>query len=149
MNPLPAPAELLPHSAPMILIDELLAFESNKVRARVTLREGSMFVKHGRVPAVIAIEYMAQCIGLQAGLESRRKGRPVRVGYLLGTREMTLEVDCFEVGDELIVEAERLFGEEQLGSFRCSISRAGQQVAAAILSVYQNNKIDLPEERTK
>jgi predicted hotdog family 3-hydroxylacyl-ACP dehydratase len=83
---------------------------------------------------------MAQCIGLHVGLESRRKGNPVRVGYLLGTREMALEVDHFEVGDQLRVEVERLFGEEQLGSFRCSISRAAQTVASATLSVYQNNK---------
>jgi predicted hotdog family 3-hydroxylacyl-ACP dehydratase len=133
----------------MILVDELLSSEGGKARARVVVRPESMFVEQGRVPAVIAIEYMAQAVGLQAGMESRRKGNPIRVGYLLGTREMTLEVDHFEVGDELVVEVERLFGEEQLGSFRCSILRGDKQVAAAVLSVYQNNKVDLPEERTK
>jgi predicted hotdog family 3-hydroxylacyl-ACP dehydratase len=126
----------------MILVDEVLAHEGSGVRSRVKIREDSLFVKDGRVPAVIAIEYMAQGIGLHAGFEACRKGNPVRVGYLLGTREMNLEVDSFEVGDELEIEVERLFGEEQLGAFRCSVSRAGKQVAAATLSVYQNNNVE-------
>jgi predicted hotdog family 3-hydroxylacyl-ACP dehydratase len=138
----PNVAELLPHSAPMILLDEVLSFEGQKATSKVKIREGSMFEKDGKVPALIAIEYMAQGIGVQAGLEARRRGKPIRVGYLLGTREMSLEVGSFAVGDELIVEAERLFGEDQLGSFRCSVTRDGKQVAAATLSVYQNNAVE-------
>ncbi|MGI5860850.1 MAG: 3-hydroxylacyl-ACP dehydratase [Myxococcales bacterium] len=145
MSQFPPVEELLPHSAPMILVDEVLAYEASGVRGRVKIREDSMFVKDGRVPAVVAIEYMAQAIGLHAGFEARRKGNPVRIGYLLGTREMSLEVDNFEVGDELEIEVERLFGEEQLGSFRCSVSRAGKQVASAVLSVYQNNNVESPK----
>jgi predicted hotdog family 3-hydroxylacyl-ACP dehydratase len=121
----------------MVLLDEVTAYDGERVRCRVHIRPDGLFVEGGRVPGVVALEYMAQAIGAYAGLRARAAGQPVRIGYLLGTREMTLEVAHFEVGDELEVVAEHLFGDEQLGSFRCAVSRGGAPVAAATLNVYQ------------
>jgi len=133
----PPVATLLPQSGPMVLLDAVSAYDGERIACRVTVRPDGLFVEEGRVPAVVAIEYMAQTIGAFAGLKARSAGQPVRIGYLLGTREMTMAVGHFEVGDELRVEAEHLFGGEQLGSFRCAVSRAGALVAAATLNVYQ------------
>jgi predicted hotdog family 3-hydroxylacyl-ACP dehydratase len=128
----------------MILIDELVAFDGEKAMGRVRLCDGSPFVQGGQVPALVAIEYMAQSIGLLTGIVSHGCGEPIQVGYLLGTRELTLAFDHFEVGDELEVEVERLFGEAELGAFRCEVRRAGKIAASAILNVYRNRDYVLP-----
>ncbi len=141
---LPPVAELLPHAPPMVLIDELVEAAEGRVAARVTLRPDSPFVEDGRVPAIVAIEYMAQTIGAYAGLRARAAGGPPRIGFLLGTRELSLDVDAFAVGDELTIEARHVFGDEQLGSFQCELRRAGQTLASALVNVYEGDEVAQP-----
>ncbi len=139
MSALPPIAELLPHTPPMILLDEMVSVDGQKVVCRVKVRPDSMFVEDGKVPALVAIEYMAQAIGASVGLVAKTAGKPVKVGFLLGTRELALSVDYFEVGDELLVESERLFGEQVIGSFKSSVTRQGVEVASALVNVYQGS----------
>ncbi len=136
-SPFPPLAELVPHKPPMLLLDEVVAVGDTSLTARVTLTEASMFVEHGRAPALVAIEYMAQAIAAWAGAARRDKNEPPRLGFLLSCREMTLEVDELSVGDELLVTIERVWSDEQLGSFDCSVARGGARIAQAALSVYQ------------
>ena len=137
MTALPPIAELVPHTGRMSLLDELLAFDGSRVTCRVTLRPESTFVEAGEVEAVVALEYMAQAVAVFAGMKGRADGNPVRIGYLLGTRELLLRADRFTVGDELMVEAVHVWGEDQLGVFDCKVSRRGVEVACATLNVYQ------------
>jgi predicted hotdog family 3-hydroxylacyl-ACP dehydratase len=85
---------------------------------------------------VVVLEYMAQTIGALAGLRARASGEPPRVGFLLGTRDLSLSVPGFAVGDEIVVAAHRVFGDEAIGSFDCTATRAGVPVAAGTLNVY-------------
>ncbi len=144
MTRFPPVEDLLPHSAPMILVDELSSFDGEKAIGRVAIRADSPLVEGGRAPALVAIEYMAQSIGLLTGIISHERGERVQVGYLLGTRELALSIDHFDVGDELSVEVERLFGEDELGAFQCTVLRAGEVVARATLNVYHNQDYILP-----
>lgn len=144
MTSFPPVEALLPHSAPMILVDELTSFDGDRATGSVAIRADSPFVENGRVPALVAIEYMAQSIGLLTGIVSHERGERVQVGYLLGTREIALSVDHFEVGDVLSVEVERLFGEAELGAFQCAVLRAGQVLASATLNVFRNRDHVLP-----
>jgi predicted hotdog family 3-hydroxylacyl-ACP dehydratase len=138
MNPFPAIAEVLPQSAPMILLDEIVAFDGSHIRCRARIRIDSMFVDQGRVRAIVSLEYMAQTVAAFAGMRGRTVGAPPRIGYVLGTREMTLEAGHFEIGDELLVDAEEVWGDERMSSFRCRVTRDGRCVAEATLNVYQN-----------
>ena len=128
----------------MILIDEVLEWQDPKVVCRLTLRPDSMFVEDGGVPALVSLEYMAQAVGALVGLVARSRGEPIVVGYLLGTRELDLPIERFEVGDQLTVAAERLFGESELGSYRCSVSRRGEVVASAVLNVFRSTDEEVP-----
>ena len=138
MTALPPIAEVLPHAAPMILLDEVLSSEPERTRCALTLRPGSPFVRDGRVAAVVAIEYMAQAVAAHSGLKARAEGRAPSLGFLLGTRELRLEVEHLRVGDRVEVEVERVFGDAQLGSFRCRAWRGGEALAEAVLNVYQS-----------
>ncbi|HEX9051420.1 MAG TPA: 3-hydroxylacyl-ACP dehydratase [Anaeromyxobacter sp.] len=140
----PPVAELLPHGPPMILIDEVVDASEGRVAARVVLRPTSPFVEGDRVPAIVAIEYMAQTIGAYAGLRARAAGGAPRIGFLLGTRELSLEVDAFEVGDELRIEARHVWGDERIGSFQCEVVRAGRTLASALVNVYEGDEEPQP-----
>jgi predicted hotdog family 3-hydroxylacyl-ACP dehydratase len=137
MSFFPPVSDLLPHTGRMVLVDEVVFSEPDRVRCRLTIRPDSLFVNDGRVRAAVAVEYMAQAIGVYAGLRAHAAGRPIEVGYLIGTRQLTLDRDHFEVGDELMVDAEHLWGEEHLGSFRCVVRRGADIVAEAVLNVYR------------
>ena len=135
MMPYPPPPSLLPHSGRAVLLDEVVEADAGRIVCRVSIKADSPFVENGRVPSVVVLEYMAQAIAALAGLQAKAAGDEPRVGLLLGTRELTLAVDAFGIGDQLLVEACRVFGDDLMGSFDCTASRSGTRIAAATLNV--------------
>ncbi len=144
MTLVPPIEELVPHRGRMLLLDELVTFDGQRAVCRVRLRRDSTFIDDGAVDAVVALEYMAQAVAAFAGMCGRAAGQPVRIGFLLGTRELVLLVDRFVVGDELVVEVAHIWGEDQLAVFDCTVSRGGQKVASATLNVYQGHIEERP-----
>lgn len=137
MMEFPAITELLPHRPPMVLLDEVLTFDDPTATCRVTLNEASMFMEQGVLRAVVALEYMAQCVGVCTSLRALTRGEPVSAGYLIGARELQLEREQFQAGDELLVEATLAFDGEKMGSFDCRVLRRDELVACGVLSVYR------------
>jgi predicted hotdog family 3-hydroxylacyl-ACP dehydratase len=140
---LPRLVDVVPHRPPMLLLDEVVAWDRERVECRVVLRDDSPFVEGGRVASTLAIEYMAQCIAVFVGLEAHQRGEPISVGYLVGAREIVLPPDGFRVGDVLAVEAVPIWGGETLGSFQCKVDRVGEVVASGALNVYRGNLREL------
>lgn len=136
---LPSLSEMLPHRPPMLLLTAVDHADAEAIVCRVQLEEGAAFVREGRAGAHVAIEYMAQAVAAFAGSRSLAEGRPVEVGYLIGARDVTFEVDWLYVGDELTVEARRVWGDDVLGSFNCRVSRAGAPIAEGSLNVYRGS----------
>jgi len=136
---LPPLTELVPHRAPMLLLDEVSSYDDISVECLVVLRDDSPFVERGRVRATLALEYLAQSIAVWTGLQGRARGEPVRIGYLVGARELTFAVDHFRVGDELRLRASRLGGDSTLGAFACSVVRGGDTLASGTLNVYSES----------
>ena len=121
MTKYPPLEDLLPHRAPMILLDRVEDDAAESITCGLTLREESAFVENGSVPAVVATEYMAQCVATYAGLKASRRGGEVRVGYVIGARLIELAVDAFHVGENLVVEVRRVWGDDVLGTFDCTV----------------------------
>jgi len=136
---LPPLTELVPHRAPMLLLDEVSSYDDISVECLVVLRDDSPFVERGRVRATLALEYLAQSIAVWSGLQGRARGEPVRIGYLVGSRELAFAVDHFRVGDELRLRASRLGGDSTLGAFACSVVRGGDTLASGTLNVYSES----------
>lgn len=133
----PALASLVPHRPPMLLLDALVASDDVSATCAVVVREGAMFVRGGRVGATVFIEYMAQCAAAFMGLRATSRAEPVRVGYLLGAREVTLHVDGAAVGDALTVRAELTFDDGAMAAFAGEVRDAsGALLAAAELQVW-------------
>jgi predicted hotdog family 3-hydroxylacyl-ACP dehydratase len=136
--------QLLPHAAPMILIDEVLERGEASLKAGVTVRPDSIFFEAGRgIPAHVAIEWMAQTCGAFVGAEALEQGLPIRLGMLLGTREFRCDAPWFTDGERLTVSVTLIFRDEEMGAFDCAVARAatqgadGEILAKATLTVYQ------------
>ena len=97
--------ELLPHAAPMILLTgcekESVETEAN---AWVDVSPSSPFfdASIGGVPGCVALEYMAQAMALVVGFMRRRRGAPPKVGFVLGSRRMSVKTPVFRDGERYL-----------------------------------------------
>ena len=131
--------ELVRHRAPMLLLDRVENEGHRTTTCGLTIREDSTFLEDGAVPSFVALEYMAQCVAVHAGLCGVRNGQQPRIGYLVGARDVDFLVDEFRVGEHLRVIASHVWGDDELGQYRVHLESNGRRVAQAILSVYQAN----------
>jgi predicted hotdog family 3-hydroxylacyl-ACP dehydratase len=130
-------AELLPHSGEMILLDSVLDGEEDRIVCRHTVRAGGLFNdSDGSLPAWCGVELMAQAVAAWAGWQGKQEQRPVRLGFLLGTRQYSCNIDAFPPGSELTVEAFRSFHDDNgMAMFACRID-AAEIHAEARLTVF-------------
>jgi predicted hotdog family 3-hydroxylacyl-ACP dehydratase len=133
----PLISELLPHAPPMLWLDELVSGGEHQVQCKLVLREDHVFVEDGAVEPLVSLEWMAQAVAALAGLRDRAQALAPRPGFLIAIPEASFEVDAFQLGDELLITATRVWGDDQLASFECSVERRGAVVARAQLSVYR------------
>lgn len=117
------------------------AAESDAVEAWVEISAASPFYDRelGGVPGCVAAEYMAQTVALCTGLYRSRRNLPPKVGFLLGSRRLSLNLPCFAAGTRYRVKAEPVFADEEFGSFACTICEeaSGREVASAQLNAFQ------------
>ncbi|MBX8520028.1 hotdog family protein [Pseudomonas cichorii] len=130
-------AELIPHAADMILIDQVLSFDEEQIQTRVTVRPDGLFSQpDGSLPAWLGVELMAQSVAAYAGCQARLKGEPAQLGFLLGSRKFECNVGHFPAGSELTIHATRSLQDESgMGVFECNLTGPDIQ-AFARLSVY-------------
>lgn len=136
-------ADVVPHDAPMVLIDRILSFAESSLVAEVKIGPDTLFCGDNGVPGWVGLEYMAQAVAAHAGLQGRQRGEPPKIGFLLGTRAYRCDVECFAIGETLTVHVEALFAEMGLGAFSCRIETE-KTVATATINVYQPED-DSPE----
>jgi predicted hotdog family 3-hydroxylacyl-ACP dehydratase len=115
--------ELLPHAGNMVLLDAVLEVDQERIVCRRRVTAGGLFnASDGSLPAWVGVELMAQSIAAWAGWQAKHEQRPVRLGFLLGTRHYTCDVDAFPSGSELVIEAVRNFHDDHgMGVFACRI----------------------------
>jgi predicted hotdog family 3-hydroxylacyl-ACP dehydratase len=79
----------------MRLIDRVLEIDDEHVVAEVDVPFDGLFVRDGRVPSWIGIEYMAQTVSAWAGRRGRAAGGAPRAGLLLGSRRYEVTAMAF------------------------------------------------------
>lgn len=135
--------ELLPQAHPMILLSGYTppSPDSDVVDAWVDVSAESPFFEAelDGVPACVAAEYMAQTMALCTGLYRARRNLPPKVGFLLGSRRLTLNLKHFTAGSRYRVRVEPTFSDEEFGSFACTIfeDATGKEVASAQMNAFQ------------
>ena len=107
-------AGMIPHSGTMQLLDGVLSWDAARIRcfSRTHRDERNPLRCGAELPALCGIEYAAQAMALHGSLTGHAGGKP-RAGYLASLRDVFCRrrrIDDLE--GELIVEAEKLMGEE-------------------------------------
>lgn len=103
--PITDTASLLPHSGRMVLIDRITRYGDDFVEAGAQIKPDHILLVGGILPYTAFIELMAQAVGAYAGLQARKNARPVRLGFLLGTRKLEIFAQSVPVGTHLLATA--------------------------------------------
>lgn len=136
-TPITPAAPLLPHSGRMVLIDRVLSYDAQHITTETDVTGDNIFAVHDRLPAWACLEIMAQAIGALAGVLAVDAGEPVRLGYLLGTRRLTLHHGDLPLPATLRVEArESTRDATGFGVFDCCLYHGEMRLAEAALNVY-------------
>lgn len=135
MDPLSYPLEeLIPHRGTMKLVDKLVSFDAEEESAVVEFT-----VKDKFQGSQVAIEYMAQSAAVLAGIFDKieHPEKPPRIGFLMGSRKLKLDIPEFEVGRTYRVNVKKIFSDENTGSFDAAIMDGEKLLASAILNAYR------------
>ena len=138
-------ASCLPHSAPMVLIDEVLNvdMENQIVKTSVKIHDDKIFFNKeiNGISPLVGIEFMAQTIGCYAYFKA---GKTIpKIGFLLGTRQYESSLEKFENGKTYILTAREIYGDNELVSFECLIYNEGEDensenyIAKATINAFQ------------
>jgi predicted hotdog family 3-hydroxylacyl-ACP dehydratase len=130
-------AELVPHSGKMSLLSDIVDYGEDWLQAAVVITPGSTFADHEGVPAWIGLEYMAQTIAAYSGLQERLHGGKPRIGFLLGARKYSCNVERFAMGQRLLLKViPEVLGGNGLNVFSCELHGDGVS-ASAVVNVFQ------------
>lgn len=123
----------------MMLLSGLSSWGDEYIEVFVDHDTPSLFEDSaGRVPSWLGIEYMAQAISAFGGIECKKNGLPVSIGFLLGTRKYQVFTEYFDPGVRLNVRAERTFhSEDNIVQFYCTITGNGKLLATSDIKAIQ------------
>lgn len=135
----PSIQDLLPHRDPMLLLERVTAADAERLCAQARVNPQAWYADAaGNMPAWIGVELMAQAIAAFVGLEQQRQGKPIKIGFLLGTRKYASAVPAFARDAVLDITACLVYREASgLGAFDCHISVKGERVADATIKVFE------------
>jgi predicted hotdog family 3-hydroxylacyl-ACP dehydratase len=128
---------MIPHAGAMCLLDSVLEWDTARIRCSShTHRDRTNPLRvDGRLPALCGIEYAAQAMAVHGRLTNNVSGRP-RAGYLASLREVSCSAENLdELEGDLVVEAERLLGDEALVIYRFTLSVGGIEVLSGQAAV--------------
>jgi predicted hotdog family 3-hydroxylacyl-ACP dehydratase len=128
----------IPHRGPACMIDRLLEADDEHAVVEADVPLAGRHVRDQAMPAWAGIELMAQAVAAWAGARARAAGRPVAVGYLLGTRRYEAFCDGFPSGSTLRITACRdLVADTGIGMFNCSVHLGETLAAQAQIAVFE------------
>lgn len=137
-------SQLLPHSGNAILLDEVLSFDAESLIACARVKPAGLFNQpDGSLPAWLGLEIMAQAVAAWAGCQALSEGRPVKLGFLLGTRRYDCHVAHFASGSELTITVQcSLSDESGIGTFDCELRNTHKVLASARLNAYSPSNVN-------
>ena len=135
----PPIASLVPHTAPMLLLDRL--GEATATTARCEVRVGAtlaLFLREdGALPGWVGIELMAQTVAAWSGYQGFLRQEGPQIGLLLGARNYQCHRARLPAGSLLTIDCEQLLQDGALASLQCDLRCEGELVAEARLSTIQ------------
>ncbi len=140
-----SPDQVLPQRDTMQLIDKVIEINDDFSRCEMQVRDDNIFYEPAikGIYAWIGIELMAQTVAAFAGFHST--GNQPSIGLLLSVRQYKHKNQSFSLGDKLIIQANKIYLEDNIGVFNCEILYNNKCLASAKLNTYQPAKDKLAE----
>lgn len=131
-----SPDQLLPQRDTMQLIDNIIDINDEFARCDMQVRDTNIFYdpQIKGIYAWVGIELMAQAVALYAGFQS--PGDKPNIGLLLSVRQYKLGKTQFSADNTLIIQANKVYLEDNVGVFNCEIFHENKRVASARLNTY-------------
>ena len=120
-------AGMIPHAGAMCLLDGVVHWDDKRIRcfSRSHRDAGNPMRVGDCLPALCGIEYAAQAMATHGGLAGGTGGRP-RAGYLASVRDVVCRRHRLDdLQQDLIIEAERLMGDEAHVVYRFTLRAGG------------------------
>ena len=131
-------SDFVPHREPLLLVDSIIDIGSDFTVCDWLVRDSAFMEPNHGVPAYTAIETMAQCTAVHAGVRARMLGLEPPIGLLLGTRRFECSVGYLGPGQRYLARCDVLARDEQgMSSFACELLNAGKRIASAKLAVLE------------
>lgn len=121
----------IPHQGRMCLLDEVLSWDSLRIRCRATSHRlpDNPLRAHGRLGAACGVEYAAQAMAVHGAIMAQTAGSSARPGLLTSVRNLVLHVTRLDDLDtDLIASAERLAGDESSTLYGFIVSSGGREL---------------------
>ncbi|PKF51659.1 hotdog family protein [Enterovibrio nigricans] len=149
-NVYPPIASLVPHRAPMLLLDALKHADTTSAHCQAfpTYQHHFFDKLLQGIPAWVGIELMAQTIATWSGYQDFLTGKTPAIGFLVGSRQYKVTVPQFPIGKPLDIFVEEVMSDGGMSVFRCHIELDGIEVATCQLSTYEPST-DALEDMTK
>ncbi|MCG5529937.1 hypothetical protein LRD18_03500 [Halorhodospira halochloris] len=123
---------LIPHSGSMCLLDKVLEWDDQKLRATTTShrREDNPLRGELGLGVVHALEYGAQGMAVHGALLARSEGGSLSTGFLAASRDLRFYVGRLDsLGAELLVEVEQELGQAGSMIYRFQVASEDRLVA--------------------
>ena len=130
-------ARMIPHAGRMCLLDEVAQWNEATIRCiSRNHRDGDNPLRAGaQLPALCGIEYAAQAMAVHGRL-SAAVGETPRAGYLASVRDVVcLARRLDDLEHDLVIDVERLAGEESRVLYRFALSAGGTQIMSGRAAV--------------
>jgi len=139
-------AAMIPHGEAMCLLDGVIFWDANRIRcvSRTHRDERNPMRTGGQLRAMCGIEYAAQAMAVHGRLAGSVAARP-QLGYMASLRDVVCNEDRLDdLEGDLVVDAERLMGEETRVLYRFNVRVGNTEVlsgrAAVVLDAEQSGR---------
>jgi predicted hotdog family 3-hydroxylacyl-ACP dehydratase len=82
--------ELIPQRPPFVMVSRLISAEGPSATSCLDIREDNIFVDNGKFQESGLIENIAQTAAAMNGYQAMASGKPVRIGYLGGIKNLRI-----------------------------------------------------------
>jgi predicted hotdog family 3-hydroxylacyl-ACP dehydratase len=123
----------------MVFVDAMIEADLAHAVCTFAITERTACLREGRLPAMYAVEAMAQAVAAHLGAVAKWQGRTPGGGWLVGVRDVVLGCDDFAPGEVLEIDVAHTFVSDRLASYACRARRAGTDVASATLNVLRSD----------
>jgi predicted hotdog family 3-hydroxylacyl-ACP dehydratase len=139
--PLPMAAErLIPHRAPMRLVDRLISFADGDGTTEATLPGKSVVAgEDGAIDPVALVELIAQSYAAVKGYDDLVRGKPVSEGFLVGIRKLRVTGKAF-ADDRLLTTVKTVGTFEGFAVVEGTVTRGDEPLASGTLKLWITEK---------